>query len=208
MVADAAFASEDELLEGLRAGDARAYRLFVERNSADVYNVALKLLGDEDEAEDVLQETFLSAFKAIGGFEGRSQLSTWLYRIAYNASLMRLRKRKRMTTFSLDQPPAGANDEGETLSRHLVDWSAVPDEQLLTAEARLEMDRAISELPDTLRSVFVLRDIQGLSGAETASVLGITVQAVKTRLHRARLWLRDRLSEYFVERAEGLQAAA
>jgi len=208
VVADGAFASEDELMEGLRAGDARAYRLFVEHNSADVYKVALKLLGDEDEAEDVLQETFLSAFKAIGGFEGRSQLSTWLYRIAYNASLMRLRKRKRMTTFSLDQPPAGANDKGQTLSRHLVDWTAVPDEQLLTAEARREMDRAISELPDTLRSVFVLRDIQGLSGAETALILGITVQAVKTRLHRARLRLRDRLSEYFVERAKDLPAAA
>ena len=105
MVADGAPTSEGELLKGLRAGDARAYRLFVERNSADVYNVALKLLGDEHEAEDVLQETFLSAFKAIRGFEGRSQLSTWLYRIAYNASLMRLRKRKQMTTFSLDQPP-------------------------------------------------------------------------------------------------------
>jgi RNA polymerase sigma-70 factor (ECF subfamily) len=207
VVADGAFASEDELLEGLRAGDARTYRLFVERNSADVYKVALKLLGDEHEAEDVLQETFLSAFKAIGGFEGRSQLSTWLYRIAYNASLMRLRKRKRMATFSLDRPSAGANDEDEILSRHLVDWSSVPDEQLLTTEARREMDRAISELPDTLRSVFVLRDIQGLSGAETAEILGITVQAVKTRLHRARLWLRDRLSEYFVERAKGQPAA-
>ena len=208
MVADEVFASEGELLEGLRAGDARAYRLFVERHSADVYSVALKLLGDEHEAEDVLQETFLSAFKAIDGFEGRSQLSTWLYRIAYNASLMRLRKRKRMTTFSLDQPPAGTDEQGEMLSRHLVDWSAVPDEQLMTAEARREMDRAISDLPETLRSVFVLRDIQGLSGAETADILGITVQAVKTRLHRARLRLRDRLSEYFTERVKGLTAAA
>ncbi len=208
MEANGDFASEGELLKGLRAGDARAYRLLVERNSADVYSVALKLLGDEHEAEDVLQETFLSAFRAIGGFEGRSQLSTWLYRIAYNASLMRLRKRKRMSAFSLDQPPAGPNAVDETLSRHLVDWSAVPDEQLMTAEARREMDRAIAELPETLRSVFVLRDIQGLSGAETAQVLGITVQAVKTRLHRARLWLRNRLSEYFAERVEGIPAAA
>jgi RNA polymerase sigma-70 factor (ECF subfamily) len=208
LVSDGALASEDELLQGLRAGDGRAYRLFVERNSADVYKVALKLLGDEDEAEDVLQETFLSAFKAIGGFEGRSQLSTWLYRIAHNASLMRLRKRKRVTTFSLDQPSAGAGEDSRALSRHVVDWSAVPDDQLMTAEARREMDRAISELPDTLRSVFVLRDIQGLSGAETAEILEITVPAVKTRLHRARLWLRDRLSEYFVERAKGLQTTA
>ena len=84
----------------------------------------------------------------------------------------------------------------------------MPDDQLLTAEAREEMDRAIAELPESLRSTFVLRDIQGLSGAETAEVLGITVQAVKNRLHRARLRLRDRLSDYFAERVEGLRTAA
>jgi RNA polymerase sigma-70 factor (ECF subfamily) len=113
-----------------------------------------------------------------------------------------------MTAFSLDMPPDQEGESGEVVSRHLVDWSMIPDDQLLTAEARQEMDRAIAELPETLRSTFVLRDIQGLSGAETAEVLGITVQAVKNRLHRARLRLRDRLSEYFLERAEGLRATA
>ena len=192
---------ETELLEGLRAGQPAAYRRLVEENSAHIYNLALKLLGDEQEAEDVLQETFLSAFEAIDRFEGRSLLSTWLYRIAYNASLMRLRKGKQMTTFSLDQPTPGEEDEGAPVSRLLVDWSTIPDDQLLTAEARARMDQAIAELPETLRSAFVLRDIQGLSGAEAADVLGITVSAVKTRLHRARLQLRDRLSDYFAERA-------
>jgi RNA polymerase sigma-70 factor (ECF subfamily) len=200
--------TESELLERLRQGDPVAYRLFVDQNSASVYNVALKLVGDEQEAEDVLQETFMSAFKALDSFEARSTLSTWLYRIAYNASLMRLRKRKQMTTFSLDDPPFGSNGQEAPTSRQLVDWSTVPDEELLTAEAREEMDRAIAELPESLRSAFVLRDIQGLSGAETAEVLGITVQAVKTRLHRARLRLRDRLSEYFSERVESAPAAA
>lgn len=200
MVADIAIATEAELLEGLRRGDPAAYRQLVELNSANVYSVALKILGDEQEAEDVLQETFLSAFEAIDRFEGRSKLSTWLYRIGYNASLMRLRKREQITTFSLDQPLYGEDDSVETVSRHLVDWSAMPDELLLSAEARQEMDQAIAELPETLRSTFVLRDIQGLSGAETAEVLGITVQAVKNRLHRARLHLRDRLAEYFVEK--------
>ena len=150
----------------------------------------------------------MSAFEAVGSFEARSKLSTWLYRIAYNASLMRLRKRKQMTMFSLDHP---ALDEGGTdmpVNRQLVDWSSVPDDELLTAEARQEMDRAIAELPDSLRSTFILRDIQGLSGAETAEVLGISVQAVKTRLHRARLWLRNRLSDYFSERMESASAAA
>jgi RNA polymerase sigma-70 factor (ECF subfamily) len=199
-----ASAAEVELLEGLRAGDPAAYRQLVELNSANVYSVALKLLGDEQEAEDVLQETFMSAFESISRFEGRSKLSTWLYRIAYNASLMRLRKRGQMTTFSLDRPVSTEDMVEEPVSRQLVDWSAVPDDQLLTAEARQEMDRAIAELPESLRSTFVLRDIQGLSGAETAEILGITVQAVKNRLHRARLRLRDRLSDYFAERTERL----
>lgn len=206
---DVAFASEAELVEGLRAGDSAAYRRLVDLNSANVYNVALKLLGNEQEAEDVLQETFLSAFRAIDRFEGRSKLSTWLYRIAYNASLMHLRKREQMTTFSLDRPFGDDEQQtGEPSALHLVDWSAVPDDQLLTAEARQEMDRAIAELPESLRATFVLRDIQGLSGAETAEILGISVQAVKNRLHRARLRLRGRLSSYFVERADALRAVA
>ena len=198
---DVAFAGEAELVEGLQAGDSTAYRRFVDSNSANVYNLALKLLGDEQEAEDVLQETFLSAFRAIDRFEGRSKLSTWLYRITYNASLMHLRKRERMTTFSLDRPFGDGETAEESSARHLVDWSTVPDDQLLTAEARQEMEQAIAGLPESLRATFVLRDIQGLSGAETAEVLGITVQAVKNRLHRARLKLRSRLSSYFVERA-------
>lgn len=196
---EAAFAGEADLVDGLRAGDAAAYRTFVDENSASVYGLALKLLGDEQEAEDVLQETFLSAFRAIDRFEGRSKLSTWLYRIAYNASLMHLRKRERMTTFSLDQPYGDEEQARPVAGDLLLDWSTVPDDRLLTAEARQEMDRAIAQLPESLRSAFILRDIQGLSGAETAEILGISVQAVKNRLHRARLSLRDRLSSYFAE---------
>ncbi len=207
---DDAFAGETELLRGLRAGEAEAYRRLLELHSANVYNVAFKLLGDEQEAEDVLQETFLSAFEAIEGFEGRSKLSTWLYRIAYNASLMRLRKRTQMTSFSLDVGPSGVDQDGDGphVPRHLVDWSSVPDDQLLTAEAREVMDQAIAELPETLRSTFILRDIEGLSGSETAEVLGIPVPTVKTRLRRARLWLRDRLSDYFEEGARDVRATA
>lgn len=190
-------------MKRLQAGDPAAYRELVGLYSRRVYGVALKILGDEREAEDVLQETFLSAFEAIGRFEGRSRLSTWLYRIATNASLMRLRKATPPVAFSLDRDP-GDENQASSAARYLVDWSAVPDELLLTAEARREMDRAIADLPETLRSVFVLRDIQGLPGDETAAILGITVQAVKTRLHRARVRLRNRLSEYFAERVRSL----
>jgi len=203
-VSAGSFSTEDDLLDGLRAGDPSAYRKLVESNSVHVYNLAVKLLGDEQEAEDVLQETFLSAFQAIDRFEGRSKIATWLYRIAYNASLMRLRKRKSVTTFSLDSAAKDEESEPGT-SPDVIDWSAVPDDRLLTSEARKEMDRAIAELPESLRSVFVLRDIEGLSGAETAEVLEISVQAVKNRLHRARLRLRDRLSAYFSERAAVLR---
>jgi RNA polymerase sigma-70 factor, ECF subfamily len=167
----------------------------VERYSGTVYNLALRLMrNDPMEAEDVLQETFISAFRALDRFEGRSLLSTWLYRIAYNAALMRLRKRE-IPTVSVDEP--FTNEEGDPLPRQLVDWGAAPDQILLNSELRRVLDTAVAALPETLRSVFVLRDIEGLSTAETAAVLDLTETNVKVRLHRARLALRERLSAYF-----------
>jgi RNA polymerase sigma-70 factor (ECF subfamily) len=156
------------------------------------------MLNDPQEAEDVLQETFLSALKALPDFEGRSSLSTWLYRIASNASLMRLRK-KQPDTVSVDEPLT--LDDGESVPRQLADWSNLPEDELLSSETRQVMDEAISELPESLRIVFILRDIEGLSTADTGEVLDLSEGAVKTRLHRARLWLRERLSAYFAERA-------
>ena len=167
----------------------------VERYSGVVYNLALRLMrNDPMEAEDVLQETFISAFRALDRFEGRSLLSTWLYRIAYNAALMRLRKRE-LTTVSIDEPRE--TEEGDPIPRQLVDWGAVPDQVLLNRELRAALDVAVAALPETLRSVFVLRDIEGLSTAETAAILDLTETNVKVRLHRARLALRERLSAYF-----------
>jgi RNA polymerase sigma-70 factor, ECF subfamily len=167
----------------------------VERYSGTVYNLALRLMrNDSMEAEDILQETFISAYRALDRFEGRSLLSTWLYRIAYNAALMRLRKR-RLPTVSIDEPLE--NEEGEQIPRQLVDWGAAPDQVLLNGELRGTLDAAVATLPETLRSVFVLRDIEGLSTAETAAVLDLTETNVKVRLHRARLALRERLSAYF-----------
>jgi RNA polymerase sigma-70 factor (ECF subfamily) len=184
-------------LKRLQTGDPLAFAQLVEENHGQVYNLALRMLGDPQEAEDVLQETFLSAYKALPGFEGRSSLSTWLYRIASNASLMRLR-RKQPDTISVDEPLT--LDAGNSLPRQLVDWSNLPEEELLSSESRQAMDEAVSELPEPLRIVFILRDLQGLSTAETGEVLGLSEGAVKTRLHRARLWLRERLSTYFAER--------
>jgi len=187
--------AEADLVAALKAGDQSAYAELVERHSPTIYNLALRMMNDREEAEEVLQETFLSAFRAVGRFEGRSQLSTWLYRIAYNAALMRLRKRPLPTT-SIDEPIQ--NDEGDQIPRQLVDWTGRPDEILLTGELRSMLDSAAAALPETLRSVFTLRDIEGLSTAEAAEVLGLTETNVKVRLHRARLALRERLTNYFI----------
>jgi RNA polymerase sigma-70 factor (ECF subfamily) len=190
-------AGGDTFLKKLQAGDPLAFAQFVEENQSQIYNLSLRMLGDPQEAEDVLQETFLNAYKALPGFEGRSSLSTWLYRIASNASLMRLRK-KQPDTVPVDEPLT--LDAGDSVPRQLVDWSNLPEDDLLSNESRHMMDEAVSELPEPLRIVFILRDLEGLSTAETGEVLGLSEGAVKTRLHRARLKLRERLSGYFAER--------
>ena len=154
---------------------------------------------DENEAEDVLQEAFLSAFKAIDSFDGRSTLGTWLHRITYNAAMMRLRKR-RPEVVSVDEPYL-APDGGE-VPRQFFDWCCLPEEEFETDEARAELMQAIRDLPEKLREVFILRELEGHSTNDTAEILDLSAEAVKVRLHRARLWLRERLSDYFGERGE------
>ena len=185
---------EPELMARLKAGDQAAYAQLVEENASAIYRLALRLMGNEADAEDVLQETFLSAFKSIDRFEGRSSLSTWLYRIASNAALMRLR-RNEPEQVSVDEPVE--RDDGELMPRQFFDFCCLPEDDLLREEAREQMKQAIDELSPTLRSVFVLRDIEGLSTAETAEALDLSESAVKSRLMRARLKLRDQLSRYF-----------
>jgi RNA polymerase sigma-70 factor (ECF subfamily) len=185
---------ELQLLERLKAGDQSAYAELVDEHAGRIYNLALRMLGDEAAAEDVLQETFLNAFKAIERFEGRSSLGTWLYRIANNAALMQIRKREPQS-FSMDAPVE--TDEGEQIPRQFFDFCCLPEREMLTEEAYGEMRAAIDELPEGMRVVFVLRDIEGLSTQETADELGLSVPAVKTRLMRARLALRERLADYF-----------
>jgi RNA polymerase sigma-70 factor, ECF subfamily len=186
--------TEEELVAAAKSGRQDAFAQIVEQHSGTVYNLALRLMKDPHEAEEVLQETFISAFRALAKFEGRSQLSTWLYRIGYNAALMRLRKRQTPTE-SLDEPLI--TESGEQLPRELVDWGSIPDDLLLNAELRTVLNAALDTLPESLRSIFVLRDIEGLSTAEAAEALGLTETNAKVRLHRARLALRERLTEYF-----------
>jgi len=193
------FNGDRDLIARLQAGDKAACAECIERHGPGIYRLALRLMGSETEAEDVMQETFLSAFKSIDRFESRSGLSTWLYRIAYNAAMMRLR-RMEPDTVPVDAPTLSG--EGQPVPRQLFDWCCLPEQDFDTAEARYELERAIQELPEKLRAVFVLRELEGISTEATAEALSLSPEAVKTRLHRARLWLRERLSGYFSELAE------
>lgn len=195
---------EDFSLEALRKGDRAEFARLVERYSELIYRLALKMLGDPQDAEDVLQETFIKAFRHLPNFDGRSSLSTWLYRIATNEALMALRRRK-VDTVSLDEPA----DEDELQEPvQIVDWCCLPEDQMLSSEARDYLKRAIEALSPALRAVFVLRDLQGLSTEETGQVLNLSETAVKTRLSRARLRLREILSGYYGERLRGQGADA
>jgi RNA polymerase sigma-70 factor (ECF subfamily) len=189
--------NERDMVERLRGGDKSACAQCVELHAPGLYRLAYRLMGDEAEAEDIVQETFLSAFKSIDSFEWRSGLKTWLYRIATNAALMRLR-RKTPFSVSVDLP----EEEGAaTVPAQLFDWCCLPEQDFATSEAKTELEAAIRALPEKLRAVFVLRELEGLSGEETAQALGVSVENVKTRLYRARLWLRERLAGYFTELA-------
>jgi RNA polymerase sigma-70 factor (ECF subfamily) len=190
---------DSALLERIRAGDKAACAECIERHGAGIYRLALHLTKDEVEAEDVVQETFLQAFKAIDSFEGRADLRTWLYRITYNTAMMRLRKAH--PTQSIED--SLQDDEGVTVPTQFFDWCCLPEQDFQTEETRSQLEQAISELPETLRAVFVLRELEGLSTEETAQTLQLSNDVIKQRLHRARLWLRERLSAYFAERLRG-----
>jgi RNA polymerase sigma-70 factor (ECF subfamily) len=178
-------------LAALRRRDPTAFRGLVETYSQRIYNLALKMLGDPDRAEDILQETFVNAYRAIDRFEGRSHISTWLYRIAHNAVLMRLRKEKGSPDFQ------SLEDDVDLDTLVVADqWENGPERRLLQAELLQKMDEALANLSESLRIVFVLRDIDGLSTAQTAEVLDLSETAVKSRLHRARLALRKQLVPY------------
>ncbi len=187
---------EDFSLEALQAGDRTEFARVVDAYYTIIYRLAIKILGNPQDAEDILQETFIKAYRHISGFNGRSKISTWLYRIATNEALMLIRRQKPGFV-SIDEPIEDMDADQEPLQ--IEDWCCLPEKELLSSEARIYMDKAIDKLPASLRVVFVLRDIQGLSTLETAEVLDLSETAVKTRLSRARLRLREDLSSYYGE---------
>jgi RNA polymerase sigma-70 factor (ECF subfamily) len=189
--------SEDFDLDALRSGDRAEFARLVETYYEMIYRLAIKMVNDAQDAEDMLQETFIKAYRHLQGFDGRSSLSTWLYRIATNEALMFLRRDKRIQ-LSIDE--TDDTDEAEFEPLQIVDWCCLPEEELMSLEALAQLDHAITSLPPNLRVVFILRDIQGLSTREVSEVLNLGESAVKTRLSRARLRLREDLTGYYGEK--------
>jgi RNA polymerase sigma-70 factor, ECF subfamily len=182
-------------VEDLKAGNKETFARLVDETSGHIYRVAYQMLGDEQDAEDVLQETYIKAFRALPEFEERSSLTTWLYRIAVNEALMLVRKRKPQAVSLEESSPFDPETESDGME--IMDFCCLPEGELLSSESRRFLDRAVQHLPENLRVVFVMRDLEGLSIQETAEALNIGENNVKTRLLRARLNLRQELSTYF-----------
>lgn len=183
------------LVRQAKAGDEAALTELIRRHQGRVYNHALRLMGSPQDAEEVLQDTFLQVYRNLGRFEERSRFSTWVYRIATNEALMRLRKASRKREVFFEDTPSE-----DPWGDDVRDFARSPLDDVLDQEIRGRLQEVLAELPEEYRVVFTLRDIDGLSNAEVAEVLGISVPAVKSRLHRSRLHLRNRLSRIFRER--------
>ena len=183
---------DEVLVQRAQKGDTGAFDELVRRYTSIVYRILYKILRHDEDTQDALQDTFVSAYRALPRFRQDARFSTWLYRIATNAALMKARAR-RTNLVSLDHP---TEDPDAQSAWELPDWSATPDEEIMTGETRRIMEEAIQALPPEQRAAFVLHDIQDLSSAETAQAMGITVSAVNSRLHRARVFLRDRIGRH------------
>src|SRR5690349_6380376 len=191
---------EMALVHAAKAGDVSAFEALVKKYDRNVFRIANHITHNREDAEDVVQDAFLKAYENLEQFQGQSKFYTWLVRIAVNEALMKLRKRRPERMVSLDEE---VKTEDDSLPREVADWSPNPEQQYSQAELRDILTRTIQGLPPSFRTVFVLRDVEGLSTEETADALELSIPAVKSRLLRARLQLRDRLSRYFQKRESG-----
>ena len=190
-----------ELVERAQQGDGAAFAMLVERHQRQLYRLALRMTGSEADAQEVLQEAFLNAYQKLPLFRGEAQFSSWLYRIAANSALMRLRRKRRAPDTLAEQPLELAGPrfsaEGYLEPASSSDWSQRADEKMMSGELGEAINKAVADLPDDYRTVFLLKDVDGLSNEDIANSLDLTVPAVKSRLHRARLALREKLGEFF-----------
>lgn len=194
---------ESELVAKAREGDTSAFNRLVTQYERKIFRLAKHITQNDEDAEDVLQESFLKAYEHLKNFHGQSKFYTWLVRIAVNESLMKLRKRKSDKTVPLDEPL----DTGEDMvAREIAVWEENPEQKYSREELGSILDEAVDSLRPAFRTVFVLRDIEELSTEETAETLGISIPAVKSRLLRARLQLREKLTRFFKRKGEDVLA--
>lgn len=182
------------LVTRVKAGDQQAFETLYRRYVSTVYRQALKLAGNAEEAEEIVQEVFLKLYEKAKTFRGDSAFSTWLYRLTVNTALMKLRRRKRAKEIALDDYLPRYQEDGHHLVRPVIDWSQDQEGRLDTAEIQRICRQALDQLSPVDKAVVVLSDLDGLANREIGKALGLSVPAVKSRLHRARLFLRGRLT--------------
>ena len=191
---ETAVSEELALVQAAKQGDVGAFEQLVKRYDRNIFRIAQHITQNREDAEDVVQDAFLKAYENLDQFQGNSKFYTWLVRIAVNESLMKLRRRKTSKTVSMDED---VETEEGSMPREFADWSPNPEQQYGQSELSDILRKTIQGLPTSFRTVFVLRDVEGLSTEETAEMLNLSIPAVKSRLLRARLQLRERLNKYF-----------
>ncbi len=189
--------SDEALVDRARGKDVAAFEELLGRYEEKLYRLAMRFVRNENDAQEILQDVFLSAWRNLAGFEGRAQVGSWLYRVTVNASLMFLRSRNRHPEIAVEDVEPSVLHVSEHAHHRGSDWSQQPDEKLQSEELKRHIQQSVDNLPDGLRTVFLVRDVEGLSTEETAELLGLSLPAVKTRLHRARLALREAIGRYF-----------
>ncbi|MBI4906730.1 MAG: sigma-70 family RNA polymerase sigma factor [Acidobacteria bacterium] len=201
--ADTPVFDESALVAKAQGGDVSAFSQLITQYERKIYRLAKRITQSDEDAEDVLQDSFMKAYEHLDSFQGNSKFYTWLVRITVNEALMKLRKRKGDKTVSLDDP--GDNGD-EPIVREIAVWEGDPEQRYSQEELRSLLDDAIQNLKPSFRTVFLLRDVEELSTEETASLLNLSIPAVKSRLLRARLDLRERLTRMFKKKGDDLFA--
>ena len=191
-------ATEEQLVKDLQAGETRSFEQLANLYQGKIYSLSFNLTRNATDSQDVTQEVLLTLFRKGHTFQGKSAFSSWVYRITLNASYMKLRSRKREPNVSIDDLLPSFNKAGFQQEK-IQDWSESTESLLFNNETRKVIQKAVDLLPEKEKVVFILRDVEGLSTEKVGNILELTIPAVKSRLHRARLFLRKKLSNYFEE---------
>ncbi len=186
-----------ELIANFQSGCIESFEEIVRRYETKVHNLATRLTRNTEDAEEVLQDVFVTVYRKIASFEGKAKFSSWLYRITVNAAFMKLRKRKQDPAVSLTDLLPQLQNTNDFAPQLVPSWSESCDSRAFGNEIRAALQAAISKLPSDYRAVFILRDVDGLANKEVSDILGLSIPAVKSRLHRSRLMLRKRLSRFY-----------